>query len=271
MFISQRGSGERDEGRGQEEELRRRSRTGCDSFGPSAHQIVWWAKNAHGSESVWELSSDKGGSYACYSPIRPVSHTRAGGEEKGRAKDFHTKGNKQVHLLATNQSGGSCANINKKGEKINKWGIYCAALRQRGEKKLDTNIWIHRHKTCAKQTQQKIKMRLNWHIWQNHGPIQSSKLHEQTLSWFWVSVFPFATFIHSVQVFVHTRSNSAVTSDPATLTCLPFLPVELPDLLFLPTRLLTCSLIPFSESRDLQCFLPESFGIRRKRTHKPSN
>lgn len=50
MFISQRGSGERDEGRGQEEEQRRRSGTGCDSFGPSAHQIVWWAKNAHGSE-----------------------------------------------------------------------------------------------------------------------------------------------------------------------------------------------------------------------------
>lgn len=66
------------------------------------------------------MSSDKGGSYACYSPIKPVSHTRAGGEEKGRAKDFHTKGNKQVHLLATNQSGGFCANINKKKREKNK-------------------------------------------------------------------------------------------------------------------------------------------------------
>lgn len=62
----------------------------------------------------------KGKSYACYSPIRPVSHTRAGGEEKGRAKDFPTKGNKQVHLLVTNQCGSFCTNINKKGEKINK-------------------------------------------------------------------------------------------------------------------------------------------------------
>lgn len=109
--------------------------TGCDSFGPTAHQIVWWAKNAHGSESVWELSSDKGGSYACYSPIRPVSHTRAGGEEEGRAKDFHTKGNKQVHLLATNQSGGFRANINvrEKGRKINKRGIYCAEVQLWGK------------------------------------------------------------------------------------------------------------------------------------------
>lgn len=49
--------------------------------------------------------------------MRPVSHTRAGGEEKGSAKAFHTKGNKQVHLLATNQFEGFCANINKKGEK----------------------------------------------------------------------------------------------------------------------------------------------------------
>lgn len=51
-----RGEAEkRDEGRvreEKEEELRRRSGTGCNSFGPSAHQIVWWAKNAHGSESV---------------------------------------------------------------------------------------------------------------------------------------------------------------------------------------------------------------------------
>lgn len=55
-----RGEAEkRDEGRVQEEkeeeELRRRRRrsgTGCNSFGPDAHQIVWWAKNAHGSESV---------------------------------------------------------------------------------------------------------------------------------------------------------------------------------------------------------------------------
>lgn len=130
MLISQRGSGEKDEGRRQEEEKRRRSGTGRDSFGPSAHQIVWRAKNAHGSESVWELSSDKGWSYACYSPIRPVSHTRAGGEEKGSAKAFHTKGNKQVHLLATNQFEGFCANINKKGRKINKRGIYCAALQE---------------------------------------------------------------------------------------------------------------------------------------------
>lgn len=66
----------------------------------------------------------KGGSYACYSPIRAVSHTRAGGEWKDGAKDFHTKRNKQVHLLATNQSGGSCTNINgktkyKKREKNN--------------------------------------------------------------------------------------------------------------------------------------------------------
>lgn len=63
------------------------------------------------------MSSDKGGSYACYSPIRPVSHTWAGGEEKGSAKGFHTKGNMQVHLLATNQPGGFCANNNKKKEK----------------------------------------------------------------------------------------------------------------------------------------------------------
>lgn len=43
-----RGEAEkRDEGRvreEKEEELRRRSGTGCNSFGPSAHQIVWWAK-----------------------------------------------------------------------------------------------------------------------------------------------------------------------------------------------------------------------------------
>lgn len=127
MLISQRGSGEKDEGRRHEEEKGRRSGTDSDSFGSSAHQIVWRAKNAHGSESVWELSSDKGGSYACYSPMRAVSHTRAGGEEKGSAKAFHTKGNKQVHLLATNQSEGFCVNINKKGRKINKRGIYCAA------------------------------------------------------------------------------------------------------------------------------------------------
>lgn len=49
--------------------------------------------------------------------MRPVSHTRAGGEKKGSAKAFHTKGNKQVHLLATNQFESFCANINKKGEK----------------------------------------------------------------------------------------------------------------------------------------------------------
>lgn len=81
------------------------------------------------------MSSDKGGSYACYSPIRPVSHTRAGGEEEGRAKDFHTKGNKQVHLLATNQSGGFRANINvrEKGRKINKRGIYCAEVQLWGK------------------------------------------------------------------------------------------------------------------------------------------
>lgn len=59
------------------------------------------------------MSSDKGGSYACYSPIRPVSHTRAGGEVKGRAKDFHTKGNKQVHLLATNAPGGFSISIKR--------------------------------------------------------------------------------------------------------------------------------------------------------------
>lgn len=147
MFISQRGSRERDEGRGQEQEKRRRSGTGCDSFGPSAHQIVWWAKNAHGSESVWELSSDKGGSYACYSPIKPVSHTRAGGEEKGRAKDFHTKGNKQVHLLATNQSGGFCANINKKKREKNKQvrdllhGL--RSVEKNGTHAYNTDTWAH--------------------------------------------------------------------------------------------------------------------------------
>lgn len=153
MFISQRGSRERDEGRGQEQEKRRRSGTGCDSFGPSAHQIVWWAKNAHGSESVWELSSDKGGSYACYSPIKPVSHTRAGGEEKGRAKDFHTKGNKQVHLLATNQSGGFCANINKKkGRKINKWGIYCTAL----------EVWRKMGRMLTTRTHERTRRHTEW-------------------------------------------------------------------------------------------------------------
>lgn len=57
----------------------------------------------------------KGGSY---SPIRPVSHTRAGDEQREGAKDFCTKRNKKVHLLKTNQSEGSCASINKKrGEK----------------------------------------------------------------------------------------------------------------------------------------------------------
>lgn len=136
MLISQRGSGEKDEGRRQEEEKRRRSGTGRDSFGPSAHQIVWRAKNAHGSESVRQLSSDKGGSYACYSPIRPVSHTRAGGEEEGSAKASHTKGNKQVHLLATNQFEGFCANINKKGRKINKRGIYCSLTALQVQRKI---------------------------------------------------------------------------------------------------------------------------------------
>lgn len=180
MFISQRGSRERDEGRGQEQEKRRRSGTGCDSFGPSAHQIVWWAKNAHGSESVWELSSDKGGSYACYSPIKPVSHTRAGGEEKGRAKDFHTKGNKQVHLLATNQSGGFCANINKKkGRKINKWGIYCTALEV--WRKMGRMLTTRTHERTRRHGMAYVRRRRRqvggkrWD-YMNRSPIQSCRL-----------------------------------------------------------------------------------------------
>lgn len=91
VLISQRGSRERDDGREQKRGGREEGPSLSLAFSFQYPVHTQW----HGSEFVWELSEDKGGSSACYPPISLVRHTRTGRkEEKGPAKGCHTMGNK---------------------------------------------------------------------------------------------------------------------------------------------------------------------------------